>query len=77
MVITDTMKSVQFLVNPAGQQTGVVLNMDDWERLVDWIENAIDIKIATQALRSLNQAGGRPEHAGWLAWDDIEEEWDG
>ena len=26
---------------------------------------------------ALNQVGGRPERAGWLAWDNISEEWDG
>ena len=77
MAIGESLKSVQFLVNQNGQRTGVVLDIHDWEQLVNWIENIIDIDIATQALQELKQAGGRPAQAGWLAWEDIQEEWDG
>ena len=30
-----------------------------------------------QVLNELQQAGGRPGQAGWLAWDEIIEEWGG
>ena len=34
-----------------------------------------DIKVASQALAELHTSGERPEQAGWLAWDEIREEW--
>jgi hypothetical protein len=40
-----------------------------------WIEDAADARLAAEVLTALQAAGGRPERAGWLAWDDIREEW--
>lgn len=54
----------------------VLMNIHAWETLTHWLENIIDTKIAAQALTELETAGGRPQQAGWLAWDDIREEWD-
>lgn len=76
MTVLESLKSVQFLVNQQGQKTAVLLDIQDWEQIINWIETNIDIKIATQAMQALENAGGRPKQAGWLAWDDIREEWD-
>jgi hypothetical protein len=75
MIVEETLKSVQFVVDDEGQRTAVLLDIRAWEMLMNWIETATDIKIATQALTELQQAGGRPEQAGWLDWSDISEEW--
>lgn len=76
MAIVDALKSAQFVVDSKGAQKAVLLDIQAWETLIDWIENIIDTKIATQALAELQVAGGRPQQASWLAWDDISEEWD-
>ncbi len=75
MTIVETLKSAQFVVDNEGQQTAVLLDIQSWEALINWIEDITDLKIAAQALTELEVAGGRPQQAGWLAWDDIKEEW--
>jgi hypothetical protein len=72
---TETLKAVQFLINQEGQRTAVLLDIQLWERLLTWIEEAIDTKVAIQSLTELQDAGGRPAQAGWLAWEEIREEW--
>lgn len=76
MAIVEALKSAQFVVNSQGEQKAVLLDIQAWETLINWIENVIDTKIATQALVELQMAGGRPQQAGWLAWDKIREDWD-
>ena len=75
MTIVEALKSAQFVVDNEGQQTAVLLDIQSWEALINWIEDITDLKIAAQALTELEVAGGRPQQAGWLAWDDIREEW--
>lgn len=58
-----------------GQRTAVLLDIRAWEMLIKWIETVTDTKVAAQALQELHLAGGRPEQAGWLAWEDIREAW--
>lgn len=77
MAVLDMSKSVQFVIDSEGRHTAVLLTIQAWEALVNWIEDAIDVKIAIQALSELHKAGGRPKQAGWLAWDDVREEWGG
>lgn len=75
MTIIEALKSAQFVVNNEGQQTGVLLDIQSWEALIDWIETISDTKLAKQALTRLEAEGGRPQQAGWLDWDDISEAW--
>ena len=76
MAIAEVLKSVQFVVDDKGERTAVLLDIQAWETLINWIETLTDTKMAMQALTELQQAGGRPEQAGWLAWDEISQEWD-
>ena len=76
MAIVEALKSAQFVVNSQGEQKAVLLDIQAWETLINWIENVIDTKIATQALVELQMAGGRPHKAGWLAGYKIREDWD-
>lgn len=75
MTVVDVLKSAQFVVNNKGQRTAVLLNIQSWKTLINWIEDVADIKVASQALAELHTSGERPEQAGWLAWDEIREEW--
>jgi hypothetical protein len=75
MMTSETLKSIQFVVDDKGQRTAVLLDIRAWEMLIKWIETVTDTKIAVQALQELHQAGGRPEQAGWLAWEEIREAW--
>ena len=77
MTVVDVLKSAQFVVDNKGQQTAVLLDIESWQALVDWIEDLVDVKIASEALSELKSAGGHPQQAGWLAWEEISEEWSG
>ncbi len=73
MALVEALKSAQFVVDSNAAQKAVLLDSKAWEKLIDWIETIIDSKLAIQALAELETADGRPEKAGWLAWDGEEE----
>ena len=75
MTGTEALKSVQSVVDNQGQRTAVFLGIQAWETLVGLIEDVIDSRAASQALLELQAAGGRPQQAGWLDWDDVREDW--
>ena len=75
MTIVEALQSVQFVVDNQGKRQAILLNIQAWEALIKWIEDVTDSKIALQALSELQEAGGRPQQAGWLDWKDIREEW--
>lgn len=70
----EVLQSVQF-VTVKGKRLAV-LNADNWEALIEWLEDLEDLQIARQALAELKAAGGDYERAGWLKWDDVEAELD-
>jgi hypothetical protein len=68
----DALQSVQ-LVTVDGKHL-VVLDGDDWDTLIDRIETLEDAQAARQALADLHAAGGDRAKAGWLRWDDVEDQ---
>ena len=65
----DALQSVQY-VTVEGKRFAV-LDMDDWEALVEWLEDVEDSQIVREALAQLEAAEGDPERANWFAWDDV------
>jgi hypothetical protein len=51
-----------------------VINVSDWEALLEWLETLEDVQIARQAFAELKTFGGDRERAGWLRWDEVKEE---
>ncbi len=76
MTVIEALKSAQFVIDHNGQRTSVVLPMQSWRSLLDWLEDLADAQNAAEALSALQAAGGRPQEAGWLAWDAIREQWE-
>ena len=76
MGVADKIKSAQYVVDAQGQPTAVLLSIEAWESLLEWMEDAEDSEIARRALALLKTSGGRPDKAGWLAWENIKDEWD-
>jgi hypothetical protein len=72
MTALDALQSVQF-VTVNGRRLAV-LNAEDWENMVEWLETLEDVVIAKDACRALQTANGNRQHAGWLRWDDVKEE---
>lgn len=72
MNATDILQSVQFIT--AKGKRFAVLDADDWEALIEWLETLEDIQVARQALAELKAAGGDRQRAGWLEWKTIADE---
>lgn len=70
MTLNEVLPSVQFLT--AGERRLAILDADEWEGLVEWLETIEDIQIAQRSLRQLRVAGGDPKAAGWLRWKDVQ-----
>ena len=70
MVGGEILQSVQF-VTVKGKRLAV-LSAEDWEALIEWVENLEDSQIARAAFAELKAAGGDRKRAGWLEWEDAE-----
>ena len=68
----DALQSVQF-VSKKGKRLAV-LNADDWESLIEWLETLEDANIAKKAFAKLKAAKGSRKRAGWLEWDKIKDQ---
>jgi hypothetical protein len=68
----DALQSVQF-VTKDGKRLAV-LNADDWEALIEWLETLEDVQIARQAFAELRAAKGNRRRAGWQEWDAVADE---
>ena len=68
----EALQSVQY-VTSGGRRLAVV-DLDDWEAMLDWLETVEDVAIARQAREQLRAAGGDRGQAGWLEWDSVKEE---
>jgi hypothetical protein len=58
------------LVTVNGQRLAV-MRTQDWEVLVEWLEDLEDAGIAPEAFAALKRAGGGREKAGWLKWKSV------
>lgn len=68
----DALQSVQF-VTVKGKRLAV-LDAEGWEALIEWLETLEDVQIVQAALAQLKAAGGNRQRAGWLKWDEVEQE---
>lgn len=68
----DALESVQF-VTVKGKRLAV-MDAENWEALIEWLETFEDFQIARDALAQLRAAGGNRQRAGWLKWDEVEQE---
>jgi hypothetical protein len=67
MTGTQALQSVQF-ITVKGKRLAV-LNAEDWEAMIEWLETIEDIQVAKQAFEHLKSAGGDRKQAGWIEWD--------
>jgi hypothetical protein len=70
----EALQAVQYVT--VGAERFAVIDMKDWESLVEWLETIEDVQIAKEAMAELHTAGGDRDRAGWLRWDDVKEELD-
>ena len=72
MTALDALHSVQY-VTVEGKRFAVI-DADDWEVLIEWLEDLEDDQVVRQALEQLDAADGKPDRAGWLSWEDVKDE---
>ena len=65
----EALQSVQFIT--AKGKRFAVINAEDWEALVEWIETLEDRQIVRQGFAELRAAGGDRKRAGWLEWKSV------
>jgi len=74
MNILNRLQSVRF-TQIEGKPVAV-LDVDDWQAAIEWLETIEDVQIVRNALTELEECHGDRDRAGWLKWDNIEEEWE-
>lgn len=72
MIAVEALQTVQF-VTVKGRRFAV-LSAEDWEALVEWVEDLEDTQIVRAAFAELSAAGGDRHRAGWLTWDEADKE---
>lgn len=72
MTALEALQSVQY-VTVNGRRVAVI-DVEEWEAIVEWLEDAEDLQLAKQARTELAAAGGNRERAGWRKWSDVVEE---
>jgi hypothetical protein len=65
----EALQSVQF-VSVKGKRLAVI-DAEDWEALVEWLETVEDRQIVREAFRELKAAGGDRKRAGWADWKTV------
>jgi PHD/YefM family antitoxin component YafN of YafNO toxin-antitoxin module len=68
----DALQSVQF-VSKKGKRFAVI-SAEDWESLIEWLEDLEDARTARDAYAALKKAKGNRERAGWLRWDSVKDQ---
>jgi len=68
----EALQSVQYVT--VGEKRLAVIDMDDWEALLNWLETVEDTEVVREALDQLKAAGGDRARAGWLHWERIAQE---
>ena len=68
----EALQSVQY-VTVKGKRLAVI-DADDWDALIEWLETVEDLQIAQEAFAKLKAAGGDREQAGWLKWKEVDGE---
>ncbi len=67
----QALEAVQYIT--AKDRRWAVVDLNDWEALIEWLETVEDTGVARKALKELREAGGDRERAGWLPWDEVRE----
>jgi hypothetical protein len=71
--VEDAFRSVRFIMGEGGRETGVLLEMKDWQVLLDWLEDLEDRALVQSILPRLQRG---PQGAGALRWEEVEADWD-
>ena len=65
----EALQSVQYVT--VQDRRLAVVDLDDWEAMVEWLETLEDVEVARHAYEQLRAAAGDRERAGWLKWEEV------
>jgi hypothetical protein len=71
--VEDALCSVRSVIGPEGSETAVLLEIDDWQALLDWLEDLEDQALVQSLLPPLRS---EPEGGGTLCWKEVSADWD-
>ena len=77
LAIPQLLKSVKYVVDTQGHPSAAVLDIEEWKRLLEWLDDEEDLQVAREALAELAAVGNDANNAGWLKWEDVRDELDG
>ncbi|WP_204103478.1 MULTISPECIES: hypothetical protein [Spirulina sp. CCY15215] len=72
MTALNLLRSLKFQ-ELEGKQVAI-LELEDWHNLLNFLETLEDIQIVKTALHDLQETEGDRQKAGWLKWNEVEEE---
>ncbi len=76
LAIPQLLKSVKYVVDTKGRPSAAVLGIEEWKRLLEWLDDEEDLQVAREALAELAAVGNDANKAGWLKWEDVRDELD-
>ncbi len=65
----EALQSVQFVT--VREKRLAVIDAEDWEALVDWLEEVEDRQIVRKALEEFGAAGSDRKRALWREWQSV------
>lgn len=72
MTVLEALQSVQYIT--VKDRRFAVLDAADWDALVEWLEALEDLQAFRESEVQLEQAGGDPDRAGWLRWEEVRDQ---
>lgn len=72
MVSLSRLPELQFVLNSEGKEVAVQIGIEDWKRLLNYLEELEDRATLRQKLSSLWLG---PEQSGALSWQDVQGQW--
>ena len=72
----ELLKSVKYVVDAKGRPSAAVVDIAEWKRLLEWLEDEEDVSAAREALAELTAVDNDASKAGWLKWEDVRDELD-
>lgn len=72
MVTVGKLPEIQFVLNAEGKEVAVQIGIQDWKRLINYLEELEDRAVLRQKLTHLRMG---PEQSGALPWQDIQGQW--
>ena len=71
--VEDAFRAVRFVMGQEGRETAVLLTIDGWQALLDWLEDLEDRALVQSILPRLRRG---PERIGALRWEEVAADWD-